>query len=55
MKGIIEIFEVIPEFIPERQVEVCFSSSVKWAKRIQTNTQNGGGGAGKGFELIRVW
>lgn len=55
MKGLIEILEVIPKFIPEREQMFILAPLLNQIKRIQTNVQNRVGGAEKDFELICVW
>lgn len=54
MKGLIEILEAIPKFIPEREQMFILAPLLNQTKRIQTNIQNRGGGAEKDFELIYV-
>lgn len=54
MKGL-EILEVIPKFIPEREEMFILAHLLHHMKRIQANTQNRGGRAEKDFELICVW
>lgn len=55
MKDLIEILELIPKFIPEREQMFILAPLLDQMKRIQTNIQNRGGGAEKDFELICAW
>lgn len=55
MKGLLEILEVIPTFIPEKEQMFSLAHLLNQMERIQRNIQNRGEGAEKDFDLILGW